>query len=170
MISMQSITKHCAILASLIVLATANSVRGDAADFEEGDYFELDRWFAGGSATLVLPEGGSGFNHIGGATLRAGYYLNEFWAVEAEGTLAENRYAAAAEILWHLWGYERLDPFFTFGFRDWISTDFGPCGGLGSFWHIDDHWSLRFDAGATLGVSDGCDMIYQLSFGIQRSW
>lgn len=162
--------KAFALPAFALCVALALNARGDAADFEEGDYFELDRWFAGGAATLVLPEGGSGFNHVGGATLRAGYYMNEFWAAEIEGTWAENRYAAAAEILWHWWGYERLDPFFTFGVRDWISTDFGPCGGLGTFWHIDDHWSLRLDVGATLGVTDGCDMLYQFSFGIQRSW
>ncbi len=156
-------------LLALLVAATG-SVRGDASDFAEGDYFELDRWYAGGAALLVLPEGGSEFGRVGGATLRAGYYMNEFWAAELEGCLAERRSAACAGILWHWWGYERLDPFFTFGFRNWFSDDFGPCGGVGTFWHIDDHWSLRFDAGATLGVSDGCDMLYQFSCGIQRSW
>ena len=151
-------------------LALALSAKGDAADFEEGDYFELDRWFVGGAASLALPEGGSGFNHVGGATLRAGYYMNEFWAFELDGTLAENRYAASAGFLWHWWGYERLDPFFTFGFTDWFSTDFGPSGGAGAFYHIDDHWSLRFDVSAMLGVSDGCDMVYLFSVGFQRSW
>lgn len=162
--------KRIAAIVLLTCIAAAGFARGDAADFAEGDYFELDRWFAGGSAVLALPEGGGRMNRSGGAALRAGYYMNEFWAVELEGVWAENRRAAAAEILWHWWGYERLDPFFTFGFRDWISTDFGPCGGGGAFWHLDDHWSLRFDAGATLGVRDGCEMIYQICFGIQRSW
>lgn len=142
----------------------------DVGDFAEGDYFELDRWFAGVGGALALPEGGSSMGRVAGAAVRGGYYLNEFWAIEAEGAWAENRRAVASGILWHWWGYERLDPFFTFGFRDWIDTDFGPCGGLGSFWHIDDRWSLRFDAGATLGVSDGCDMLYQFSAGVQRSW
>lgn len=154
----------------LAALAAAPFARGDAADFAEGDYFELDRWYVGAGGALVLPDGGAKMNRVAGATLRAGYYLDEFWALEAEATLAGHRNAAASEILWHWWGYERLDPFFTFGFRDWISTDFGPCGGGGTFWHIDDHWSLRFDAGATLGVSDGCDMLYHFSFAIQRSW
>lgn len=162
--------KTSALATFALAVSLAFCARGDAADFEEGDYFELDRWFVGAAPALVLPEGGAGFNHAGGATLRGGYYLNEFWALELAGTLAENRQAASAEILWHWWGYERLDPFFTFGFTDWFATDFGPSGGLGTFYHIDDHWSLRFDVATTLGVSDGCDMIYLFSVGIQRSW
>lgn len=157
-------------LTAVAFAAVCLSSRGDASDFEEGDYFELQRWFAGASAVLVLPEGGSHMNRVAGPAARFGCYLNEFWAVEAGGVWAENRAAAAAGILWHWWGYERLDPFFTFGFRDWIDTDFGPAGGIGTFFHLDDDWSLRFDAGATLGVSDGCDMLWQFAFGIQRCW
>lgn len=165
--------KKFAAFSSLVFLSAALFAGGEAgkeADFAESDSFELDRWYAGAGAALVLPQGGAGFDRVAGALVNAGFYMNEFWALEVEGAWCENRSAVAAGFLWHWWGYERIDPFFTFGACDWIDTDFGPRGGLGTFYHLDDHWSLRFDSTATMGVSQGCNFLYQFSLAIRRSW
>lgn len=142
---------------------------GMARAADGGEVFELDRLYAGGGATLALPQGGGATRRLGGATLRAGYYLTEFWALEVEAAWLEDVAAVSGGALWHWWGYERLDPFFTFGLRDYVERDCGPCAGVGAFWHLDDHWSLRADASAMLGV-EACAMLYSLTFGIQRSW
>ena len=79
----------------------------------------------------------------------------------------------SADVLWHWWGYERFDPFFTFGAKGWIGHDrgqVGPKAGIGSFYHLTDTWSIRFDADLTLGVDGGCETLYTLCAGIQRSF
>lgn len=148
----------------------ASAAFSSAPEYGGADFFALDRWFCGAAGSLALPQGGAEPRRAGGGAVRAGYYLNEFWALEAEGSLLENQQVLGGDVLWHWWGYERLDPFFTFGARCWIGADSGPSGGLGTFYHLDDHWSLRFDVHSTLGVESGASMIYQFSFGVQRSW
>ena len=137
---------------------------------EEDEYaMELERWNAGAGAALLLPQGGSRLRRAGGAEAHVGYYMTEFWSAEVAAAWCENLAALSGGFLWHWWGYERLDPFFTFGLRDWIDKDCGPYGGAGTFWHLDDHWSLRFDASGMFAIEHP-GMAYSLSLGIQRSW
>jgi hypothetical protein len=72
--------------------------------------------------------------------------------------------------LWHWWGYEKFDPFFTFGASGWIDGEVGPTIGWGTFWHFNDYWSLRFDADATYGLDDADEMVYSVSLGVQCSF
>ena len=86
------------------------------------------------------------------------------------------------DALWHLqgwslygdlFGYSRFDPFFTAGARGWIGGSggrVGPAAGVGTFWHLPDEWSLRFDAAATLGLDTETEVVYSLSAGVQRSF
>ena len=130
---------------------------------EEDDCFELDRWTVGAGGAMCLGEGSGGY-------VRGGYYLNEFWAVEATAARLEDESYFQGDILWHWWGYERLDPFFTFGGAALVHVQSGPCGGVGTFWHLDDHWSLRFDVTLLLGLEDGIETDWTLCAGIQRSF
>ena len=157
------------ILVIAAVLAGLSCFAG-GEEFEEGDYYELDRWSLGAAGCLELPQGGAHFSRRAGVAIRGGYALDEFWTLEAQGEWAENKYAVSAGFLWLWWGYERLDPFFVFGAKDWIGVDWGPYAGVGAFWHIDDHWSLRAEVAPMLGIEDGCEMVYSFSFGVQRSW
>jgi hypothetical protein len=122
---------------------------------------------------LLLPGGGSDMRRLGGAAARSGYYLTEFWAVEAEAAALENSAGLSAAALWHWWGYERLDPFFTFGAKGWIGRGEGQVGpkiGLGSFYHLTDSWSLRFDADFTLGIEEETEALYTASAGLQYTF
>ena len=107
---------------------------------------------------------------LGGATARVGYYVTEALAVEADAAWLEDCAGLGVQGLWHIWGYERFDPFLTFGARGWIDGDLGPVAGLGAFYHLTDNWSLRADAQATLGIDSDCDMVYSLGAGVQYTF
>lgn len=152
----------CAVLPLLAVPAVA--------DEPDDEGYELDRWYAGASATMLLPQGGGGMRRLGGATARFGYYFTETLAVETDASWLEDSAGLAVQGLWHIWGYERFDPFLTFGARGWIEGDLGPVAGFGAFYHLTDNWSLRGDAQAALGIDGECGMIYSLGMGVQYTF
>ena len=155
---------------SIVFAAVASlSIVSPAVEDEDDDY-ELDRWYVGASATLVMPQGGGDMRRLGGATARVGYYVTEALAVEADAAWLEDCAGLGVQGLWHIWGYERFDPFLTFGARGWIDGDLGPVAGLGAFYHLTDNWSLRADAQATLGIESDCDMVYSLGAGVQYTF
>ena len=155
---------------SIVFAAIASlSIVSPAVEDEDDDY-ELDRWYVGASATLVMPQGGGDMRRLGGATARVGYYVTEALAVEADAAWLEDCAGLGVQGLWHIWGYERFDPFLTFGARGWIDGDLGPVAGLGAFYHLTDNWSLRAEAQATLGIDSDCDMVYSLGAGVQYTF
>ena len=155
---------------SIVFAAVASlSIVSPAVEDEDDDY-ELDRWYVGASATLVMPQGGGDMRRLGGATARVGYYVTEALAVEADAAWLEDCAGLGVQGLWHFWGYERFDPFLTFGARGWIDGDLGPVAGIGVFYHLTDNWSLRADAQATLGIDSDCDMVYSLGAGVQYTF
>lgn len=141
-----------------------------SSEAEYGDEYEFSRLYAGASATMVLPQGGSDMRRLGGASARIGYYLFESLAVEVDAAWLEDCAGLGVQGLWHCWGYERFDPFATFGARGWIDGDVGPAVGFGAFYHITDEWSFRGDVQATLGMDDGCDMVYSMGLGVQYTF
>jgi hypothetical protein len=155
---------------SILLAAVASLSLVSSAVEDEDDGYELDRWYVGASATLVMPQGGCDMRRLGGATARVGYYVSEDFALEADAAWLEDCAGLGVQGLWHFWGYERFDPFLTFGARGWIDGDLGPVVGLGAFYHLTDNWSLRADAQATLGIDGDCDMVYSLGAGVQYTF
>ena len=155
---------------SILLAAVASLSVVSSAVEDDDDGYELDRLYAGSSATLVIPQGGGDMRRLGGATARVGYYVTEALAVEADAAWLEDCAGLGVQGLWHFWGYERFDPFVTFGARGWIDGDQGPVAGLGAFYHLTDNWSLRADAQATLGVDCDCNMVYSLGAGVQYTF
>ena len=156
---------------SIVLAAVASfSAVSFAAGDEDGEGYEFDRLYVGASGTLVIPQGGCDMCRLGGATARIGYYVSESFAVEADAAWLEDCTGLGVQGLWHFWGYERFDPFLTFGARGWIDGDLGPLAGLGAFYHLTDDWSLRADAQATLGIDGGCDMVYSFGVGVQYTF
>lgn len=151
------------------VMLAALVCRADAA-FEEEAY-DFDRFYVGVAETVVMPQGGSRMSDHTGAAFRFGCYLTEMWALEGEAAWVADRAGLGVKAVWHWWGYERLDPFFSFGARGWADHgQVGPAGGLGAFYHLTESLSLRFDADATLGVETRTEMVYSLSAGLQWSF
>ena len=149
----------------------ASLALADAASEYDEACADFDRFYVGAAAGAVLPQGGGRMSARAGAVLRAGFYLTEAWAAEGEASSAGDHVGFAARALWHWWGYERLDPFFTFGARGWTHHgQVGPCGGLGSFYHLTESLSLRFDADAAMGLDTDVEMVYSLACGLQLSF
>ena len=163
----RSLLKAKAVLFGALAMVCAGTF---AAELDDEPEYEFDRWYAGASATLTLPQGGHPMRRLGGATARAGYYFTEALALEAEAAWLEDCAGLGVQGLWHLFGYERFDPFVTFGVRGWIEGDVGPTAGLGAFYHLTENCSLRADAQATLGLDGGCAMVYALGAGVQYSF
>lgn len=144
----------------------------EAMDDELEEEGEFDRWYVGVNGTMFFPQGGSRMRRLGGASIRVGYYVSEFWAIEGDAAWVEDVAGLSVDALWHWWGYERFDPFFTFGAKGWIGDhgQVGPKIGIGAFYHLTDSWSLRFDADATLGLDTECEVDYTISAGVQYSF
>lgn len=137
--------------------------------------------YVGFFGRLDLPEGGSEARRLGGGGARVGCYLDEaqLYAVEGEAAWCEDSASLGADLVvhWQAWsvygdlfGFSQFDPFFVVGARGWIGSEagnVGPAAGVGAFWHLDDNWSLRFDAGATLCLDGGAEMRYTLAAGVQ---
>ena len=135
----------------------------------------------GVSGLIALPQGGTGDRRRGGAAVRLVQTLGEDWALEGEAGSLEDAalFAARARWFWHGWeefnllfGYERLDPFFTLGVRGTLGGDaaFGPAAGLGALYYLTDEWALRFDAEAMLSLDGSEAMVYALGLGIEYAW
>lgn len=161
-------TVFVSLVMTLAFFATTAFADVSADEYECG----LDRFYAGAAGTFVLPQGSSRMSRHLGAAFRFGCYLTESWALDGEASwITSNRVGLSAKALWHWWGYERFDPFFTFGAKGWmVRGQVGPNGGIGAFYHMTECLSLRFDADATLGVETRTEMVYSLSAGFQWSF
>jgi len=145
-----------------------------------GEDYEMPRWYVGAAGTLVLPQGGSSMRRLGGGAVRAGYYVSDAFAVEAEAGSFENLAGLAARGVWHmqgwdwfgnLFGYERFDPFLTAGARGWmLEGQVGPAFGVGAFYYLGDSWALRFDAEVVVGLDSSVEAVHCLSAGLQYSF
>ena len=137
--------------------------------------------YVGVSGALMLPQGGSRLDRAAGGLLRAGVHLADDWAIEASAGQLERLTAFNAGALVHFYmfdiydrffGYSAFDPFFTAGASGWLDHrrgQVGPSAGIGAFWHLDDNWSIRADAAATLGLDTEVEMLYTVAVGIQYS-
>lgn len=154
-------------LAAFAAFLTTAALADDDYEYVEYDY---ERWYTGARAVAVIPQGGGAMRNLCGAGAYLGYYVGDFLTVEASGAWLEDTAALSVKGLWHWWGYEKFDPFFTFGASGWIDGEVGPTVGWGTFWHFNDYWSLRFDADATYGLDGHDEMVYSLALGLQWSF
>lgn len=137
--------------------------------------------YIGGAGALTLPQGGSRLSRAGGAVARVGVNMSDYWAIEATAGQLEGYTALGVGALVHFYtlelydrffGYSAFDPFFTAGANGWLDGrrgQVGPAAGVGAFWHLDDNWSIRADASATLGLDANVEMLYTVAVGIQYS-
>lgn len=138
--------------------------------------------YIGAFGNLDFPQGGEDGRLLAGAGVRAGAYADDesYFAVEGEGSFLEGSYGVSARCLahWQAWGvygdlfgYSRVDPFFTLGARGVFGGKArmaGPEFGAGTFYHLDESWSFRADASAALDVDSGAAMRYVVTVGLQR--
>ena len=133
--------------------------------------------YVGLSGGALLPQGGEGA--AGGVNARVGTYASEYLAIEGEVGIYERTQAYAVQGLWRwqgselynrFFGYAQFDPFFTLGAKGYYGEKAGQVGakiGWGAFYYLDDNWSIRMDADATLGMERKREMFYSASIGLQ---
>ena len=157
-------------------------------------------WHVGVAGGILLPGNGNSLRRAAEVSVRGGYSLSDYLAVEVEGMCAPSAVSdlggrttlsgVAAQGLFHcsgwetfdrLFGCERLDPFVTLGgaarfagrhvFADGTHrTALGPTFGLGTFYHLTDALSLRLDARAQVCCDSPCGMLYGVSLGLQYAF
>lgn len=138
--------------------------------------------FLGVEGEMLLPQGGASLGRRAGATLTAGTSLSDFWAVEGRLGVLDNAASFGANLLGHLstfsvydrfFGFSPFDPFFTLGARGILCDhrgQVGPAVGAGAFYHLSEHWSLRADASAFLGLDTSREVFFTLACGVQYTF
>ena len=148
------------LIVAVAALTACLAAFGAAAQDAEREEVDSAGAYIGVSGAMTLPQGGSDrMRRLGGAAVRAGWYLGEFWSVEGEAAWLENSAGFAAQGLWHwqsadvygrMFGYSQFDPFFTFGARGALNATFAhlliwllPSLIIGTA--VGVHWGSRVD-------------------------
>ena len=159
-----------------------------------------DGWYLGAAGGMLLPGNGNTLRRAAEVSVRGGRYLSDYAAIEAEGLCApwtvSDRgggttvsgvalqgvfHCAGWEAFDRLFGCERFDPFVTLGaaarfagrhaFADGAHrTALGPVFGVGAYYHLTDHWSVRAEARAQLCCDSPCGMLYGVALGLRYSF
>lgn len=182
-------------LCLLSALAAATVLPAFAEEVEDNPSYG----YVGAASGMFLPGNGNSLKRAALVTVRGGWYLNDYFAIETEALCAPHVssgeggttvWGGSAQALWHLSGWEAFDklfgcerfaPFLTGGLQalcatrhvfadDSHRTGIGPTAGIGAFYHLTDNVSLRFDARAALAVDSPCGMTYSLLAGLQYSF
>ena len=176
----QALGKALGITTTFVSLLLAAFILSPASASAAAEDAEPLGFHISGAGALTLSQGGAQPGRLGGGELRVGREFSRDWMLEASAGWLENRCSLGADALWHwtgwqvydaLFGYERFDPFFTFGLKGWLNDgQVGPVVGIGAFYWLTDALALRVDASATLGLDCGCAMVYSLSIGINYAF
>jgi len=120
-------------------------------------------------------EGKTGDEIPAALSLAVSYRLSDSWTADLSGLLVpyktsastEGGYGGAAELLYHLTRFERIDPYFACGagFYDISDTHAGPRVGFGIRYHLTEQLACRLDTRATLSAEDG-SLMYQVGLGL----
>ncbi len=161
-------------LSALLLFGFPLRAEVDEASFFTGAYAEV-------VGQSIFPQGGGDMGrHRAGAAVRLGKNVTPHFVTELEVAALEDACGLAWRNVWHLqgwdwfgrlFGYERFDPFLAGGVRGWLPDgDVGPFAGLGALYYLDDHWALRVDGDATLGLESEIETIYSVSAGLQYTF
>lgn len=158
------------------------------------ELFVDEEWaphYVSAAAGVLLPGDGAKLDPAAAVRLGAGYYTTDTFAWEGGLSYVPRARGAkdgsgailgvGAGGLWHWWGFERLDPFFTFGAEAMFSethpfgdsshrSAIGPYLGAGTFWHLSETAGLRFESRMLLGVDGPCEILYSVAAGLQFGW
>ena len=161
-------------VACVAMVAMATAYADEATSAIPG----MDPVYVGVAGTLSFRHGGG---RVGGGDIRIGAELSDVLSPELDAgwheksaflALRDIVHFSAFDLYDRFFGYSRFDPFFMLGGGGWVGgfRQYGPLAGIGTFWHLDDNWSVRVDASAMLGLDGECEMLYSVSAGLQYSF
>ena len=112
-------------------------------------------------------------------SLAVSYRFSDSWTADLSGlvvpykTDASDDYGlgCAAEALYHLTRFERIDPYVAcgVGYYNGPEQTVGPRAGAGILYHLTEQLALSVDTRATLSVDDGA-MMYQAGIGVSYTF
>jgi outer membrane protein OmpA-like peptidoglycan-associated protein len=112
-------------------------------------------------------------------SLAISYRFSDSWTADLSGmavpykTDASDDYGlgCAAEVLYHLTRFERIDPYVACGagYYNGSEQTVGPRTGLGILYHLTEQLAFSVDTRATLSVDDGA-MMYQAGIGLSYTF
>ena len=153
-------------LCYLLLLSTAVSAQEASSGFSWSLKPGVDALFFEGKAGQEVPAA---------LSLAVSYQLSDSWTADLSGLVVpyktgaspEVGYGGAAELLYHLTRFERIDPYLACGagFYDVSGTHAGPRFGFGIRYHLTEQLACRLDTRATLSAEDGA-MLYQVGLGL----
>jgi len=112
-------------------------------------------------------------------SLAVSYRFSDSWTADLSGlvvpykTDASDDYGlgCAAEVLYHLTRFERIDPYVAcgVGYYNGSQQTVGPRAGAGILYHLTEQLAFSVDTRATLSVDDGA-MMYQAGIGLSYTF
>jgi outer membrane protein OmpA-like peptidoglycan-associated protein len=133
------------------------------------------KWSLKPGVDALFFEGSRGEDIPAALSLAVSYQFSDSWTADLSGLLVpyktgastEVGYGGAAELLYHLTRFERLDPYFACGaaFYDVSDTHVGSRFGFGIRYHLTEQLACRLDTRATLSAEDG-SLLYQVGVGL----
>lgn len=139
-------------------------------------------WRVGWQASSMMPSGGADVKGGVGGGITAGCDITENFGLEADVVCHGHTLQFGAEGIWRwqgsslysdFFGYSRFDPFSSLGISCVVGRggdQAGPKAGVGAYYHLDNNWSLRFDADAVLALAGRCEMVFSVSAGVVYSF
>lgn len=124
-------------------------------------------------------EGSKGKETPAALSLAVSYRFSDSWTADLSGMVvpyktdsaADYGFGCAAELLYHLTRFERIDPYLACGagYYNGYEETVGPRVGLGILYHLTEQLACRLDTRATLSVEDG-SMMYQAGIGLSYTF
>lgn len=136
-------------------------------------------WSVKPSVDVLFFEGNKGSDTPAALSLSTSYRFSDSWTADLSslvvpyktGSSTDYGLGCAAELLYHLTRFERIDPYLACGagYYDGIEQIVGPRVGLGIQYHLTEQLACRVDTRAALSAEDG-SMMYQIGIGISYTF
>ena len=139
----------------------------------------LPQWSVKPGVDALFFEGNKGSDVPAALSLAVSYRFSDSWTADLSGLVVPYTTASsedyglgcAAELLYHVTRFERIDPYFACGAGYYSGSDqtVGPRIGLGILYHLTEQLACRVDTRATLSAEDGAIM-YQAGIGLSYTF
>ncbi|MEI6646892.1 MAG: outer membrane beta-barrel protein [bacterium] len=148
-----------------------------ASDAQEAS--SVSTWSVKPGVDALFFEGNKGKDTPAALSLAVSYRFSDSWTADLSGLVvpyktdssADYGFGCAAELLYHLTRFERIDPYLACGagYYDGAEQIVGPRAGVGIQYHLTEQLACRVDTRATLSAEDGAVMV-QVGIGLSYAF
>jgi hypothetical protein len=148
-----------------------------ASDAQEAS--SVSTWGIKPSIDILFFERNNGSDTPAAVSLAVSYRFSDSWTADLSGLVVPYKtdsssdygFGGAAELLYHLTRFERIDPYLACGagYYDGADQIVGPRAGFGIQYHLTEQLACHADTRATLSAEDGT-MMYQIGIGVSYTF